>query len=258
MTFRYRAFVTHLAASFFVLLLLLGVLYAGWYRWPGWYLAGAEVIGGLMVMVDVGLGPLGTLVISNPVKSRREWRRDISMIVAVQLLALAYGCYTLWEGRPLFYAFSLNRIEMVRSADFKEKDIQAARETGAAIQPDWLSPVRWIWARLPDDPDEQLKIVMSTVFGGDDVTVIPQYFRPWDEARLVMSSAYIPVTRLSHLYGWSGAEYAQRLADLNRAPEELGVLPVKGSRRDGAWIFDRKTATPLAFWPVSIWNLDKR
>jgi hypothetical protein len=258
LSFRYRAFTTHLAASLLVLLLILGALYAGWYRWPGWYLAGAEVVVGLMVMVDVCLGPLGTLVISNPLKPRREWRRDIGMIVAVQLLALAYGTYTLWAGRPIFYAFSLNQIEMVRAADFKEEHVRAARDAGAPILSEGLSPVRWIWAPLPDDPELQSKIIASTMVGGDDVTVMPQYFRPWEDARTSMNSVYLPLTRLSDLTEWSEAEYARRLADLNRAPDELGVLPAKGSRRDGAWIFDRKTATPLAFWPVAIWDLGKR
>ena len=40
MKFRLKAFGLHLAASTCALTLILGGLYLGWYRWPGWYLTG--------------------------------------------------------------------------------------------------------------------------------------------------------------------------------------------------------------------------
>ena len=100
----------------------------------------------------LGLGPLATLVVANPEKPRRELARDISLIVLVQLAALGYGAHTLWQGRPLFYAFSLDRIEIVTGSDFDDEVIETARKQGAAIIPDWSSRPRWIWAPLPDDP----------------------------------------------------------------------------------------------------------
>ena len=40
MVFRVKAFALHALASASVLTLILGTLYFGWYRWPGWYLTG--------------------------------------------------------------------------------------------------------------------------------------------------------------------------------------------------------------------------
>jgi hypothetical protein len=56
MKFRFRALLVHLLSSAGVLALIVGSLYAGWYHWPGCYLANASQVAGVMVGVDVGLG----------------------------------------------------------------------------------------------------------------------------------------------------------------------------------------------------------
>src|ERR1035438_5263850 len=113
MPFRLKAFGLHLLGSATALTLVLGTLYLGWYHWPGWYLSDVKNVVFVLMGVDLALGPLLTLVIASPRKPRRELVRDISMIVAVQLLALGYGSEQLWAGRPLYYAFS----ETVRSEE---------------------------------------------------------------------------------------------------------------------------------------------
>src|SRR5579863_8256162 len=108
MRFRFKALGLHLIASGGLLALVLGTLYLGWYRWPGWYLAGASTVVLVLAGVDVALGPLLTFVIAAPTKPRRELTRDIAIIATVQLVALGYGTFMLWNGRPLYYAFSEN------------------------------------------------------------------------------------------------------------------------------------------------------
>ena len=101
MSFRLRASGLHLIASATVLTLVLGSLYLGWYRWPGWYLADALRVVAAVAGVDLALGPLLTFVIARSSKPRRELVRDIAIIVVIQLLALSYGAMLLWKGRPL-------------------------------------------------------------------------------------------------------------------------------------------------------------
>src|SRR6185312_8452573 len=117
MRFRLTAFVLHLCASAGVLTLILGGMYLGWYRWPGWYLSGVMHVVGIVVLVDVVIGPTLTLIIANPGKPRGELMRDLAIIVSVQVAALLYGATTLWNGRPLYYTFSVNRLEFVQASD---------------------------------------------------------------------------------------------------------------------------------------------
>src|ERR1700741_2187941 len=127
MPFRLKAFGLHLLGSASALTLILGGLYLGWYRWPGWYLAGALRVLVIVAIVDVGLGPTLTLIVANPRKLRRALARDIGIIVAVQVVALIYGATTLWQGRPLYYTFSVNRLELVQASDIDASEAALGR-----------------------------------------------------------------------------------------------------------------------------------
>ena len=179
MRFRFTAFGLHLLGSACALGLILGALYAGWYRWPGWYLTGALHVVTILLIVDLALGPTLTLIIASPRKPRRELARDIAVIVTVQLAALIYGATTLWLGRPLYYTFSTDRLEAVQASDLDAAELGLARRNNPALAPHWYSRPRWVWAPLPDDPKEAERIVKSTIFGGRDVIDMPRYFRPW-------------------------------------------------------------------------------
>lgn len=255
--FRFKVSGLHLFASVSTLTLIIGALYLGWYAWPGWYLLGADNIVGILVLVDVGLGPLATLVVSSPVKPRKELRRDIAMIVLIQVVALGYGVGTLWTGRPLYYAFSLDRIEIVPAAAFDEQALEKARQLNAAIMPSWSSLPQWVWAPLPDDPEERESLIAKAVWGGPDVVSMPKYFRPFMDAVAAMREWYLPPSALLGSHGLSKADYQALIAKLGRSESELGVLPVQGRTRDGAWIFDRASGEPLAFQPVVIWEMKK-
>ena len=74
MRFRFRAFGLHLLASAIALTLVLGTLYLGWYRWPGWYLADVVQVVLVLAGVDLALGPLLTFVIARSSKSRMSSR----------------------------------------------------------------------------------------------------------------------------------------------------------------------------------------
>ncbi|MBV9723911.1 MAG: hypothetical protein JO299_01940, partial [Gammaproteobacteria bacterium] len=148
MSFRLRAFALHLAGSACALGLVLGTLYFGWYRWPGWYLTAVTRILIIVAIVDLGLGPTLTFVVANPKKPRRELARDISIIVAVQIIALGYGSITLWHGRPLYYTFSTDRLELVQGSDISAAEAARARHENPSLAPHWYSRPRWVWAPL--------------------------------------------------------------------------------------------------------------
>jgi hypothetical protein len=188
MRFRFRALAWHLLSSATVMALVMGSLYGGWYRWPGWYLADASRVALMMLVVDVGLGPLLTAVIASPQKSRRALARDVAVIVIVQLAALSYGAISLWNGRPLYYAFSENCLSLVQAYDISDADAALGRARNPALAPHWYSLPRWIWAPLPDNDAEAQKIIGSAVSGGADVTAMPVYYRDFAAASSVISS----------------------------------------------------------------------
>lgn len=228
MRFRLRAFGLHLFASACALSLILGALYAGWYRWPGWYLTGVLQVLLILLFVDLALGPTVTLIIANPRKPRRELARDISIIVIVQLAALVYGASTLWRGRPLYYTFSADRLEMVQASDLELDELALARRDNPAFAPHWYSAVRWVWAPLPEDPAEANKIMQSSIFGGRDVVDMPRYFKPWSAGLTALRSQLKTVGEMKQLSPSQQRTAAARMRSRGLAPLERNALVMWG------------------------------
>ena len=241
MKFRLTAFGLHLAGSACALSLVLGGLYLGWYRWPGWYLTSAAHVVGIVALVDVVLGPTLTLVIANPRKPRRELVRDIAIIVTVQLLALVYGATTLWRGRPLYYTFSVDRLELVQASDIEADEVALAQRQNPQLAPYWHSRPRWIWAPLPENADEATRIVQGAVFGGKDVIEMPRYFRPWEQGVTKLRKQLSTLADIKDLTPAARQSVRAPLAGLNVAPTERNCLLLWGGSRRVLAVFDPDT-----------------
>lgn len=250
MNFRLGVFFTHLLASSVVLALVLGGLYLGWYFWPGWYLTEADNIVGLVVLIDLLIGPLATLLVSSPNKARHTLRLDWSVIVVIQIAALLFGSWTLWQGRPMFYTFSLDRIELVTAAQFDEESMTRAREKSARIMPSWSSLPQWVWAPLPENEEEATAIIYSAITEGKDVTSMPEHFRPWADGLPKLREQLQPMSGLREKLKLNDAAYANLLHELAQDEAAVGWLLTQGSKREGVMIFARANGDYLRFLPM--------
>lgn len=243
MQFRFRAFALHLLGSLLALSLILGSLYLGWYRWPGWYLA--DVVRVVMVMtgVDLVAGPLLTLIIANPSKTRRDLTRDVGVIVAIQLFALIYGFVSLWNGRPLYYAFSETQLQLVQAYDINAGETALALQQNAALAPHWYSLPRWIWAPLPQDANESAKIVASAVAGGDDVISMPRYFKRWEEGLPALRKQLKKVDDLGYFSGADKKMLKERMRAAGLATDQSDTMVLSGRGKPLLAVFDRNSVT---------------
>lgn len=241
MRFRLQAFGLHVAGSATALTLVLGAFWLCWYRWPGWYLASAMHIVGIVVMVDLVLGPTLTLIVANPGKRRAELARDIAIIVTVQLIALGYGGVTLWRGRPLYYTFSVNRLELVQASDLKADDVNQGRRENPALAPWWYSLPRWIWAPLPENPEEAQKIVTGSAFGGTDVIQMPRYFRPWQQGLPELRKHLEKVDEMKYFSPAEKQTLKSHIARLGLPADQANAMVMWGGSRRVLAVFDLGT-----------------
>jgi hypothetical protein len=241
MKFRLKAFALHALGSATALLLVLGTLYLGWYRWPGWYLTGALRVALVMVCVDVVLGPLLTLIVANPVKPVRSLVRDVAVIVGVQVIALIYGTTTLWQGRPLYYAFSVDRLQMVQASDLDASEIALSASQNPRFSPRWYSLPRWTWAPLPDDENVRSEILSSAVFGGTDVIQMPRFFKTWESGLPELRKQLKPVDKLMLFSKTQKATLKQRMRQDGFAPDQPITLFLTGRQSPLLAVFDPQT-----------------
>jgi hypothetical protein len=250
MVFRLKAFSAHLVASLAVLSLLLGALYLGWYRWPGWYLADVSKVVLVMTGVDLVVGPLLTLVVASAAKSRRMLARDIAVIATVQLLALLYGTMQLWNGRPLYYAFSENVLQLIQAYDVDPKELALAREQKAPLIPHWYSLPRWIWAPLPQDPAEHDRIIAQAVSFGDDVISMPRYYKAWEAGLTMLHTQLKKVDDVGYFMPKDKKILKNEMLAAGYSPDQLNAIPLTGRGKPLLAVFDPATTRLAAIFKV--------
>jgi hypothetical protein len=248
MRFRLKAFGLHLLASATALTLILGALYLGWYRWPGWYLADVKTVVFVMIGVDVVLGPSLTFIIANYNKPRRELKRDIGIIVAVQLCALIYGTTQLWNGRPLYYAYSEGVLQLVQAYDINADEAARARRENAQFAPHWYSLPRWVWAPLPQDPEESQKIVAAALTGGDDVVSMPRYFKSWEQGLPALRDKLKKVDAVAYFALSEKETLQQRMHAAGLPIDQLNAMPLTGRGHPMLTVFDPASAKVIAIF----------
>ena len=72
---------------------------------------GGEILLRLLIGVDVVVGPVITLLIFDPKKQSLKY--DLAVIAVLQVAALAYGSYVMFEARPVYNVFVDDRFYTV-------------------------------------------------------------------------------------------------------------------------------------------------
>jgi hypothetical protein len=196
----------------------------------------------ILAGVDLTLGPLITLIIANPNKPRRELARDVGMVVVIQIVALGYGATTLWHGRPLYYAFSVNELQMVQASDLPPNEVALAWKQNPDFVPHWYSRPRWVWAPLPADNKERQRILNDEILnGGADVIQMPRYFKPWRAATGDMRKSLKKVDEFFYYTKQEEQSLKERMAQRGFAADQPITLILTGRDTPVVAVFDPKT-----------------
>ena len=103
---RYQAFAVHMAISLVIFFILLVFITQYWYPGILFDTANGWKAIGLIVSIDLILGPLLTLLVFN--HNKNTLKMDLWIIALVQTAALAYGTWTIHQTRPVALAFVNN------------------------------------------------------------------------------------------------------------------------------------------------------
>ena len=182
----------HLLCSVMVALLAAALVFGLWYPYPYGEMSGGRQLFLLVVAVDVVCGPLLTMVIFNPVKSRAELLRDLGLVALIQFGALGYGLYTVWQARPLFLVQEIDRFKVIAGPVLDDAAVAALP---AALQPHWWTGPLTVAIREPKDAEERQTVLFASVEGGRDYGERPEFYLPYEgEAALKSLKRAKPLT----------------------------------------------------------------
>lgn len=168
---KFQAFLIHLGISASVVGLLLLLMLTMWYPQPWFSHDGGWHVFRLILLVDVVLGPTLTLVVFR--RGKPELRRDLSIIVSVQVAAFACGAVLMFLYRPAFIVYAENNFFTVPWTEIRRgtRDIARIEPMAAARGPGI------VMLRLPADPAEHARVIAQTRKpDGPMLTTLGDYF----------------------------------------------------------------------------------
>ncbi|EJE49063.1 hypothetical protein PMI14_06516 [Acidovorax sp. CF316] len=230
-----RAAGIHFIFSIVVAVVCAAVVFWLWYPFPYRELSGGRELFLLVVAVDVVCGPLLTSVVYTPLKPKAELWRDLGFIVFIQLGALTYGVWTVWDARPLFLVLEVDRFKVIAAPALESDAV-------GSLPPD-MRPKFWqgpavVAIRRPKDLEEKNKVMFGVLSGGRDYAERPEFYIPYkDEAARGALNRAIPLSVFLQKFQEKSGEIELISKKSGIEIKDLNYLPVTG-RQDWIAVLD--------------------
>lgn len=217
MSSRFKAFFVHFLCSMGIALCSLYWVFGIWFPSPLHIALGVTSIFIILISVDVVIGPLLTFLVYKTGKKTLVF--DLAVIVVMQVTALAYGLWSVSQGRPAWVVFNSDRFDLVQVLDIDERGLAAASpEYGSAP---WFGP-QWVGARKPHDARIQQEIIFESLAGGSDLAQRPEFYVPLSSLSEQITQRAQPLERLNDFN--DEASVAQVLAEWPQATAWLPLM----------------------------------
>lgn len=245
---RWQAALIHLGCSALIALAAAALVFLVWYPWPYSVLAGGIGLFILITGVDVVMGPLITLVVFDRRKPWSELRRDLAIVVLLQLCALGYGLHVIFVARPVALALETDRLRVVRAGDVAETELPLAPPSMRQLS---LTGPVLLRTERPTDPAEVLETV-ERAMSGFDLGMRPKYWRAWDAAasREVLAAAK-PLDALRVRYAARRAEFDAAVARTGLKAPQLRYLPMLSQHDDWIALVDAQSGNLVGYAPFN-------
>lgn len=244
---RLRAATLHLGLSALVAAVAGLLVFALWYPWPFREISGGRELFQLVVGVDVALGPLVTFAIFNRAKPRTELRRDLAVVVLLQLAGLAYGLGTVQQARPVHLVYELDRFRVVHAVDIPE-ELASRVPAGLELAP--LGGPTLLALRPFTSEQERMDFTMEAL-KGVQLSARPELWQPYPAARERVLRSARPVAELKSRFPQRAAEIDAAVRKGGGAPAQAAYLPLV-ARKEQAWtvLLDARTAEVIGYVPL--------
>lgn len=243
---RFRAAGIHLCISLAIAALAATLVFALWYPYPYRDISGGRELFGMLVGIDVILGPLLTFSIFNLTKPRAELIRDLAIIGLLQLSALGYGLWTVYEARPVHLVFEFDRYRVAHAADI---DPSLLSKAPPALQKLPITGPSMLAVRELKK-SETLEITLAALSGAQ-MAFRPDLWQAYDAAAQARAlAASKPASTLLSKYPEQKAALAAIAQTAGLPVEQLRYLPIQA--RDTVWsaIMQPQTGDIIGYLPV--------
>lgn len=216
---------------------LVGLLvFVVWFPYPYREFAGGKDLFLLIVGVDLVCGPMLTMVLYDHLKSKRELVIDMMLVALLQLAALCYGAWTMYQVRPLYLVHEMDRFKVISLADVDSAELVNVSEE---LKVSFFEQPKIVSLRELNQEERQ-KVLLESIGGGRDYGDHPRFYVLYDiyQATKVYSRSKSLINFIK--------KYPEKQVDVDKLSLVVGVettqlryLPIK-ARQDWIAVLDSK------------------
>jgi len=244
---RLRLFQIRLAASAALLTVVFTLVHLLWY--PGAYFTISGVSRHLWVVVGVVavVGPVLSTFVYKP--GKKGLVLDLVILAAAELAVLVAGSLLIFQGRPYFSVFAVDRFEAVALGEVSGSEVPEALLGRQADQQQ-----RLIYAELPEDPERVSALIDETVLQGmADIDRRPEFWKPYSDGVATVKAAARPLEALLGRNDRRSDAVNKWLEKSGGSAQDYIVLPLRGRADDAIIILSADSGYPVGTLAVDPW-----
>lgn len=187
-----HAALTHTWASLLVLAIIAGLILFIWYPYPFLQFKDTGKFSLMLVLSGGFIGPAMTWLFYTKGKSKRALAFDLVVILLIQTSAFAWGGYALYQNRPYFMVFTVDRFEVLTM-----RDVDLATITDSKLVNKPLAGPILLYASMPTEPQAFQKFIKEVMFEGKpDLQFRPEFWSLYAEKQQLSLSPAQPLETL--------------------------------------------------------------
>ena len=244
-----RAFLIHFAISATVVAIVFAIIFFVWYPAPYFEIVGAWAVLKVLIAVDLVLGPLLTLIVYKPNKPSLKF--DLSVIALIQISALVYGTSVIYQERPYFTVFTVDRFTVLAK---KDVDLSLATDP-ALLEKPFRGPIQVV-ARMPEDLLERQQLVNEVLFENKpDLDRRPNYWVSLRQGKDDIVAAAKPLAGLKAIKPDARGQIDAAMLRYSDAYPNLAYLPIIGRKAAFTLLIDLQSGVFIAVLAIDPWPI---
>lgn len=241
-----RAFLLHLSLSATVVGMVCALIFFVWYPQPYFEIAGAWSVLQILIGVDLIVGPLLTLILYKPNKPKLLF--DMSFIAVIQLTALIYGTMTIYQERPYYVVFAIDRFEVLSRSEI---DPDAIPDDSLRNKP-FIGPIVAV-ALFPESEQERQQLLTDVLNGKPDLERRPEYWDVYAKHSADVLERATPLLTLIDERPDARDRIDAFIHSRNDADELIGI-PVVGKKGAFYFVLNKSTRLPIGIIDFDPWE----
>ena len=244
MSKRLKFFLSHLLISFFIALVVVGVVFFIWYPSPLATAVGVTHIFLMMLAIDVIVGPLLGLLVYK--EGKKTLKFDLGVIIALQISALCYGLYSIEQGRPVWLVFYADRFELIRKNDLLLENIDQAKKQFQQVS--WAKP-QFVAIKTITNTQQHQDDIFTEVMGGVSLAQKPERYVDFVQAKSQLQQR---TKSLKELNQYNDVKQVERI--VSKYPQATGFVPLKANAVDMTVLINKEKGEVVKIVDLRPWK----